>query len=128
MSSYERFLASVRKFASGLKTAVLSIWPTEATGIIVTFVAVSRNMLRKWRYRCHALLESRFHLPSAWRAIASGCALQVCAPCRSGCPIRSPDFVEACRRQARAVAAGDPAGDEIMRFVASVYEWPEAGS
>jgi hypothetical protein len=34
---------------------------------------------------------------------------------------RSPDFVETCRRQARAVAAGD----EIMRFVASVYEWPE---
>jgi hypothetical protein len=24
----------------------------------------------------------------------------------------------------RAVAAGDPAGDEIMRFVASVYECP----
>jgi hypothetical protein len=38
---------------------------------------------------------------------------------------RSPDFVEVCRRQARAVAAGDPAGDEIMRFVASVHEWPE---
>jgi hypothetical protein len=38
---------------------------------------------------------------------------------------RSPDFVEVCRRQARAVAASDPAGDEIMRFVASVYEWPE---
>ena len=38
---------------------------------------------------------------------------------------RSPDFVETCRRQARAVATSDPAGDEIMRFVASVYEWPE---
>jgi hypothetical protein len=38
---------------------------------------------------------------------------------------RCPDFVEACRRQARAVAAGDPAGDEIMRFVASLHEWPE---
>lgn len=38
---------------------------------------------------------------------------------------RSPDFVDTCRRQARAVAADDPAGDEIMRFVASVYEWPE---
>ena len=38
---------------------------------------------------------------------------------------RSPDFAETCRRQARAVAAGDPAGDEIMRFVAAVYEWPE---
>lgn len=38
---------------------------------------------------------------------------------------RAPDFVETCHRQARAVAAGDPAGDELMRFVASVYEWPE---
>jgi hypothetical protein len=38
---------------------------------------------------------------------------------------RSPEFVEICRRQARAVAVSDPAGDEIMRFVASVYEWPE---
>ncbi len=39
---------------------------------------------------------------------------------------RAPDFVEKCRAQARAVAADDPAGDEIMRFVAGVYEWPEA--
>ena len=39
--------------------------------------------------------------------------------------ISSPDFAETCRRQARAVAASDPAGDEIMRFVAAVYEWPE---
>jgi hypothetical protein len=23
------------------------------------------------------------------------------------------------------VAASDPAGDELMRFVASVYQWPE---
>lgn len=38
---------------------------------------------------------------------------------------RSPDFAEKCRRQARAVAASDPAGDELMRFVARVYEWPE---
>jgi hypothetical protein len=38
---------------------------------------------------------------------------------------RSPDFVKACRCQSRAVAASDPAGDEIMRFVARVYEWPE---
>ena len=38
---------------------------------------------------------------------------------------RAPEFAEACRRQARAVAAGYLAGDEIMRFVASVYEWPE---
>jgi len=38
---------------------------------------------------------------------------------------RAPDFAEKCRRQALAVAASDPAGDEIMRFVAGVYEWPE---
>jgi hypothetical protein len=38
---------------------------------------------------------------------------------------RSPDFAEECRRQARAVAACDPAGDELMRFVAGLYEWPE---
>ncbi len=46
--------------------------------------------------------------------------VQIWAPDRS-----APDFVEKCHRQARAVAAHDPAGDEIMRFVASVYEWPE---
>ena len=39
---------------------------------------------------------------------------------------RAPDFAEKCRRQARAVAADDPAGDEIMRFVSGVYEWPES--
>jgi hypothetical protein len=38
---------------------------------------------------------------------------------------RSPDFAKKCHRQARAVAANDPAGDELMRFVASVYQWPE---
>lgn len=38
---------------------------------------------------------------------------------------RAPGFAEKCHQQARAVAASDPAGDEIMRFVASVYEWPE---
>jgi hypothetical protein len=39
---------------------------------------------------------------------------------------RSSDFVEICHRQARAVAANDPAGDELMRFVADVQDWPEA--
>jgi len=34
----------------------------------------------------------------------------------------SPDFVATCRRQALAVAAHDPTGDEIMRFVAAVLE------
>ena len=47
--------------------------------------------------------------------------VQIWVPDRS-----SPEFAEKCRRQARAVAACDPAGDELMRFVASVYEWPAA--
>jgi hypothetical protein len=32
----------------------------------------------------------------------------------------------AASKHARAVAAGDPAGDEMMGFVAGVYEWPES--
>jgi Protein of unknown function (DUF3018) len=39
--------------------------------------------------------------------------------------VNAPGFAEACRRQARAIAASDSAGDEIVRFIASVYEWPE---
>ena len=39
---------------------------------------------------------------------------------------RIADFAETCRRQARAVAAHDPAGDEIMRLIESVYEGSEA--
>ncbi len=38
---------------------------------------------------------------------------------------RAPDFAEKCRRQARALAANDPAGDDIMDFIAHVYQWPE---
>lgn len=38
---------------------------------------------------------------------------------------RPPDFVERCRQQALAVAAGDPAGDEIMEWIDQVYEWPD---
>ncbi|MBX9943176.1 MAG: antitoxin MazE family protein [Reyranella sp.] len=38
---------------------------------------------------------------------------------------RAAGFVAKCRRQARAVAAGDPAGDELMRFVDGVRDWPE---
>ncbi|CAI9403540.1 hypothetical protein ANOBCDAF_04438 [Pleomorphomonas sp. T1.2MG-36] len=38
---------------------------------------------------------------------------------------RSPAFAEICRRQARAVAASDPAGDDVMRFIEDAYEWPE---
>jgi len=39
--------------------------------------------------------------------------------------VNAPGFAEACRRQARAIARSDPAGEEIMRFVASVYERPQ---
>ncbi len=45
------------------------------------------------------------------------CPIQIWAP-----DSRAPDFIKKRHRQARAVAAHDPAGDEIMRFVASVYE------
>ena len=38
---------------------------------------------------------------------------------------RSPAFAEICRRQARAMAASDPAGDELMQFVGNVADWPE---
>jgi hypothetical protein len=38
---------------------------------------------------------------------------------------RNPAFVGKCRAQALAVAAGDPAGDELMEFIASTYEWPD---
>ena len=40
--------------------------------------------------------------------------------------VRAPGFAEMCGRQARAVAASDPAGDELMRFVESAYEGPYA--
>ncbi len=39
---------------------------------------------------------------------------------------RAEDFAETCRRQALAVAASDPAGDELMDFVAKVHDQPEA--
>ncbi|MGD9880025.1 MAG: antitoxin MazE-like protein [Reyranella sp.] len=34
---------------------------------------------------------------------------------------RAPGFAAKCRRQARAVAAGD----ELMKFIDSVRDWPE---
>nr|WP_041368189.1 antitoxin MazE family protein [Methylocella silvestris] len=47
-------------------------------------------------------------------------------PVQIGVPdSRAPDSADKCRAQARAVAGSDPAGDEIMRFVAGVYEWPD---
>ncbi len=39
--------------------------------------------------------------------------------------ICDPAFADKCRQQARAIAAGDPAGDALMDFVDQVYEWPE---
>lgn len=38
---------------------------------------------------------------------------------------RAPGFAETCRRQAQAIAASDPGGDEIMKFIEDVFEWPE---
>jgi hypothetical protein len=38
---------------------------------------------------------------------------------------RSPEFIEKCRLQSEAVAASDPAGDELMEWVESMYEWPD---
>ena len=38
---------------------------------------------------------------------------------------RDPAFAAKCRQQARAIAAVDPAGDELMAFVDHLYEWPE---
>jgi len=39
---------------------------------------------------------------------------------------RAAGFAEICRAQARAVAAHDPGGEEIMRWIEEVYEWPDA--
>ncbi|MFI5013977.1 MAG: antitoxin MazE family protein [Hyphomicrobiales bacterium] len=39
---------------------------------------------------------------------------------------QAPGFAEKCRRQALAVATSDVAGDEIMRFIEGVHQWPEA--
>jgi hypothetical protein len=38
---------------------------------------------------------------------------------------RAPGFAAKCRRQAKAIARHDPAGDDALRFIESVYEWPE---
>ena len=37
----------------------------------------------------------------------------------------SPDFVDECARQAKAVAANDPCGKEVDAFIAATHEWPE---
>ena len=38
---------------------------------------------------------------------------------------RAPGLAEMCRRQARSIAASDPGGEEIMRFIEETYEWPD---
>jgi hypothetical protein len=35
--------------------------------------------------------------------------------------VDAPGFAETCRRQARAIAASDPGGDEIMHFIARLH-------
>ena len=38
---------------------------------------------------------------------------------------RSPEFIAQCQHEARALAADDPGGDEIMAEIEAGYEWPE---
>jgi Protein of unknown function (DUF3018) len=37
---------------------------------------------------------------------------------------KSPAFIKAARKQSLAIAKHDPAGDEILQWIESVYEWP----
>jgi hypothetical protein len=37
---------------------------------------------------------------------------------------RDPQFIAACREQARRIAASDPAGDEMMEFIEATSDWP----
>lgn len=39
---------------------------------------------------------------------------------------RSPAFLGRLRREAKAIAAGDPAGDEVLAWIEEIYAWPEA--
>jgi Protein of unknown function (DUF3018) len=39
---------------------------------------------------------------------------------------RSAKFAKAAAKQASAIAAHDPAGDEMMDFIDAIYEWPKA--
>ena len=38
---------------------------------------------------------------------------------------RSAGFVRKCRAQAKAIAAQDPAGEELQSFIDAAYEWPK---
>jgi Protein of unknown function (DUF3018) len=39
---------------------------------------------------------------------------------------KSPAFIAEMRRQSLAIAAHDPGGDEILKWIEDVYEWPRA--
>ena len=70
--------------------------------------------------------NDRFRRPREWRHSTADAAAGL-RPVQIWVPdTRAPDFAEKCRRQARAVAANDPAGDEIMDFIAQVYQWPKS--
>jgi Protein of unknown function (DUF3018) len=38
--------------------------------------------------------------------------------------IKSPAFIKAAKQQSLAIAKHDPAGDEMLTWIESVYEWP----
>jgi Protein of unknown function (DUF3018) len=38
----------------------------------------------------------------------------------------SSSFIRAAKKQSLAIAAHDPAGDDILKWIDSVYEWPPA--
>ena len=46
--------------------------------------------------------------------------VQIWAPDRN-----AEGFAEKCRQQALAIAQDDPGGDEALRLIETVYEWPE---
>lgn len=37
---------------------------------------------------------------------------------------KSPAFIKAAKQQSLAIAKHDPAGDEMLQWIESVYEWP----
>ncbi len=37
---------------------------------------------------------------------------------------KSPAFIKAAKQQSLAIAKHDPAGDEMLTWIESVYEWP----
>lgn len=38
---------------------------------------------------------------------------------------RSPEFAAQCQAEAAAIAAHDPEGEEIQRWIDETYEWPD---